>query len=181
MSKLFTILFLLFIGIDCIVENLIDLKLYLDTVYIRIICKKGTLKVICTQGKEFIRFKDTKKETCFYSKISDGKNIFNVSCGLWNKSGIDEMYVFCNIEEQIPAGEYEILFNETKPFIYKNYKVTLKVVKGMSLLSFYKVTGDIIDIYADEQTIIFENGVDNYELKFNVVSYSQEIIKFGYI
>ena len=60
------------------------------------------------------------------------------------------MYVFCNIEEQIPAGEYEILFNETKPFIYKNYKVTLKVVKGMSLLSFYKVTGDIIDIYADE-------------------------------
>ena len=50
----------------------------------------------------------------------------------------------------------------------------------MSLLSFYKVTGDIIDIYADEQTIIFENGVDNYELKFNVVSYSQEIIKFGY-
>ena len=51
----------------------------------------------------------------------------------------------------------------------------------MSLLSFYKVTGDIIDIYADEQTIIFENGVDNYELKFNVVSYSQEIIKFGYI
>ena len=51
----------------------------------------------------------------------------------------------------------------------------------MSLQSFYKVTGDIIDIYADEQTIIFENGVDNYELKFNVVSYSQEIIKFGYI
>ena len=51
----------------------------------------------------------------------------------------------------------------------------------MSLQSFYKVTGDIIDIYADEQTIIFEDGVDNYELKFNVVSYSQEIIKFGYI
>ena len=45
-------------------------------------------------------------------------------------------------------------------------------------ISFTRVDKDIYDIYSEEQTITFENDKEKYKLKFNVVSYNQEILIF---
>ena len=179
MSKLLIILLILFIGINCIMENKVDLQLYLDSIERGFVGKIGTAVVIFKQ-KDYPIFFNTKKETCFYSKISDGKNNYNVSCGLIYAFRGIQVYVFCNIEEHIPYGEYKILFNETKPFTYKNYSVTLNVEKGKSLPKFIKFNRDIVDLYSEPQEITIENGVDSYELKFNIVSYNKELLFLGY-
>ena len=100
MSKLLIILLISFIGINCIMENKVDLQLYLDSIERGFVGKIGTAVVIFKQ-KDYPIFFNTKKETCFYSKISDGKNNYNVSCGLIYAFRGIQVYVFCNIEGNV--------------------------------------------------------------------------------
>ena len=179
MSKLLIILLISFIYIDCIKEKLVNLKLNLEKIETKTVGKKGTLIALFTQYDKMI-FANSQKEECFDSIITDGSNNYNVRCGLWNsKKTSEEIYIFCNIEEKIPVGIYEILF-ETKPFTYREYNVTLNVNKEEISHKFEKVDKNIIDLYSDTQTIIIENSVDSYELKFNIVSYNQEKLFFNY-
>jgi len=64
-----------------------------------------------------------------------------------------------------------------EPFDCGNYRVTIKN-EEVNKISFTRVDKDICDIYSEEQNITFENDKDIYELKFNVVSYNQEILIF---
>ena len=180
MSKLLIILLLCFLNIDCKVENLINLNLEFRSLETKVVGKKGTLIASFMQNDGII-FKNSQKEKSFNSTISDGTNNHNVECGLWNSQQSSfEIYIFCNIEETIATGNYEISF-ETKPFTYKEYNVTLKVGEDKSELKFDKIDKDIIDLYSDTQSIIIENSVDSYELKFNIVSYKQEKLFLNYI
>ena len=179
MSKLLIILLISFIYIDCIKEKLVNLKLNLEKIETKTVGKKGTLIALFTQYDKMI-FANSQKEECFDSIITDGSNNYNVRCGLWNsKKTSEEIYIFCNIEEKIPVGIYEILF-ETKPFTYREYNVTLNVNKEEISPKFEKVDKNIVDLYSDTQTIIIENSVDSYELKFNIVSYNQEKLFFNH-
>ena len=175
MSKLIILLLAAFLGINCIEENQLDLQLYIKEIETKTVGKKGTAVVSFEQTDTSIEFKNSKKEIAFNSKISSGTNVYTVGCGLWNTEDSSyEILIFCNIEENIISGNYSILFNEVTPFVYGNYNVTLNV-EGVSP-KFEKVDRDIVDLYSDPQIISIEDGIDSYELQFNIVSYNQEKI-----
>ena len=71
------------------------------------------------------------------------------------------------------SGNYVINIDEAEQILYKDYLITLK---SSDKLEFKKYELDIIDLYADEQTINVEDGKDIYDLKFKIVSYNQEKI-----
>ena len=103
-----------------------------------------------------------------------------MGCGIWKDYETShQITVFCNIGENINAGNYNILFNETKPFKFRDYLVVLDVNRGEKHLKFKKVDKDLIDLYADNQKLVIEDKVDSYELKFNIVSYNQELLFFN--
>ena len=182
MSKLLTLLLVSFLGIDCILKDQIDLQLFLKEIETSTIGKKGTVIVSFSQEEQIIEFKNSKKEICFNSTISDGTNSFAVNCGLWNaKDSSYEIYAFCNVDANIPSGNYVLLLSEVQPFFYKNYNVSLNVGEGQDTLKFEKVDKEIIDLYSEVQTITIDNTFVSYELKFNVVSYNQEKLFFNYV
>ena len=181
MSKLLILLFISFLSINCKLEEQKDLQLYLSNISTDKVGKKGTVIVSFEQREEYIEFKNTRKEECFNSEIFDGTNNFVVNCGLWNSEDNSyEILVFCNIEENIPSGNYTLLLDEVQSFYYRDYNVTLNAEGGQETLKFQKVDKDIIDLYSDIQTITIQNEVDSYELKFNIVSYNQEKLFFSY-
>ena len=179
MKNLLIIFLVSFLSVECIVENKIKLELTLNRIKVNTIGKKGTAVVSFRQEGTKQDFKDTTKKTCFNSTISDGNKNYKVSCGLWNShSSSYEILIFCNIGENIPSGNYLMKLNETEPFDYGNYNVNL-IAKDSP--KFTKVDRNIIDLYADEQTITIENNRDSYELQFHIVSYNKEILMFSYI
>ena len=181
MSKLLILLLVSFLSIDCILKDQIDLQLYLRRIETNTIGKKGTVIVSFYQRDQTIDFKNSKKEVCFDSKISDGTNNFQVNCGLWNAQDSSyEIYTFCNIDENIRSGNYVLLLSEVQTFTYRNYNVTLNIEGGQDTIKFEKVDKEIIDLYSDVQTINIENTAYSSELKFNVVSYNQEKLFFNY-
>ena len=156
MSKLLILLFISFLSINCKLEEQKDLQLYLSNISTDKVGKKGTVIVSFEQREEYIEFKNTRKEECFNSEIFDGTNNFVVNCGLWNSEDNSyEILVFCNIEENIPSGNYTLLLDEVQSFYYRDYNVTLNAEGGQETLKFQKVDKDIIDLYSDIQTIIF--------------------------
>ena len=179
MKNLLIIFLVSFLSVECIVENKIKLELTLNRIRVETIGKKGTAIVSFHQKGTVQDFKDTTKKTCFNSTISDGNKDYKVSCGLWNShSSSYEILIFCNIGENIPSGNYLMKLNETEPFDYGNYSVNLIARDSPK---FSKVDRNIIDLYADEQTITIENNRDSYELQFHIVSYNKEILMLGYI
>ena len=61
-------------------------------------------------------------------------------------------------------------------FNYEDYHITLKD----GTFDIQKVDKDIIDLYSEPQTITIDNTFNNCELKFNIVSYNQEMIMLNY-
>ena len=178
MSKLLILFLISFLSINCIEEDKKQLNLNLEEIKVKTIGKKGTVILSFKKSDEAIEFQNTKKEKFFESKIVKDDITNNVDCGLWSvEKNLSSIYVFCNIEEKIPSGNYSLLLNEVQPFDHENYHITLNV--GETHLQFEKVDKNIIDLYSEPQEIIFDNVKESYELKFNIVSYNQEILKFN--
>lgn len=142
--------------------------------------KKGTTIAVFYQREPLQLFINTKKDEVFTAYITNGRERYKVGCGIWKDYETShQITVFCNIGENINAGNYNILFNETKPFKFRDYLVVLDVNRGEKHLKFKKVDKDLIDLYADNQKLVIEDKVDSYELKFNIVSYNQELLFFN--
>ena len=180
MQKLLIIFLVSFISINCLLEELINLDLNVIEVINQEVGKKGTIFLAAELEKGETTIKRIKRETCFKSKVSNSGSIYEVDCGLHNTmEKAKSTFLFCNIGENIPFGKNTILISELAPFVYGNYNITLKNRKGKGDPTFKKVDKDICDLYSDEQTITIEKSVDNYELKFNIVSYNKEILIFN--
>ena len=116
---------------------------------------------------------DTTRNFLFKATISDK---YNVSCGLW-KAKDEKLFIFCDINENIPKGEHHINLNNIQFNYNDEYLVTLK---ARNSFDFTKLDSDIIDLYADKQIINLEEGKDSYDLKFKIISYNQEKIFINY-
>ena len=135
----------------------------------KIIGKKGTIIIESNQASLFEI--DTSRKIYFQSKISDK---YDVDCGFWKDSD-DKMYVFCNLDTNIPEGAHYITFQGIPKFTYQNYGITISDSK----FDFQKSDKDIIDLYSEQQTIDIKDDEDSYELKFNIVAYNQEEVFLG--
>ena len=174
MSKLLIIFLSSFFFAKCLKENQQELNLVFKEMKLDVVGKQGTAVASFESQGQYVTINDTKKEICFKPKISDGKKNHEVKCGLWKEEGNYEILIFCDIDSNIPSGDYYILFNETEPFPYKDYIVTLKKCDNVQ---FKKVEQNIVDLYSEtSQTLVIDEAINSYELKFNIVSYNQEPI-----
>ena len=171
MLKLFILFFISFLSIHCKLENTNSyLNLSFNFMNDDPVGKKGTTYAAFYQREPLQKFINTKKEEVFTANITNGKERYKVGCGLWkDDESSHEIKVFCNIGENIKAGNYYILFNETKPFKFEDFIVVLDLDRGEEYLKFEKVDKNFIDLYADNQNLTIEDKVDSYELKFNIV------------
>ena len=182
MKRVFIIFLLSFLSIDCLLENKKDLNLTVYFLVTKYIGKKSTLLVRLTQDiMSYEEFNDFSRKTCFKSDILDNNSNkkYTINCGVYNNVGlISDLDLFCDINETVPAGNYTLLLDEVKPFDYKDYKVNIHPREGLQYLNFEKYDKDVTDLYSNEQTITLEEGKENYEVKFNIVSYHQEKLHF---
>ena len=165
----FILILVCFLNVECLLdETEVEINiLRLETKYTG---KKGTAVFLIESHPE-LNVIDTSKGTCFQSKLLLDTNPYVVKCGFF-KAERDTLYMFCNLEDTIPSGNYTFDFNNIQPFTYKNYKVTIKDI--FEELKLEKLDVDIIDLYSDPQTITVVDNKDSYDLKFNISSYHQE-------
>ena len=90
------LLFLWFSIVTCKIENEdvnITFRTELPKEYIG---KNGTIVISAEPSDKFDR--DTSKQICFKSKITNGKDTYPVDCGFWKSSSEGKyFYAFCNI------------------------------------------------------------------------------------
>ena len=67
-----------------------------------------------------------------------------------------QVYVFCNIGDDIPAGNYSLNFENISTFSYQYIDITFKQYASDNL-NFEKLDKDIIDLYSEQQTIFCQN------------------------
>ena len=133
----------------------------------------GTLELELDYVYETLDIIDTTRNFLFKATISDK---YNVNCGLW-KAKNENLFIFCDINENIPKGEHYLDLNNIQFNYNDEYLVTLKAKQN---LQFTKIDSNIIDLYAEKQIINVEEGKDSYDLKFKIISYNQEIIFINY-
>ena len=150
-------------------ESKTSLNITLRHFHDDIIGKRGTLVINAIVPSEFPL--SSEKKTLFEAKISDK---LKVDCGIL-KVG-DFNYIFCNFNESIPAGEYELHLDGIS-IEYKDYIFTL--VKTEDLI-FNKIDSNLIDLYSNENNFNIEKDEKEdkkeYILKFNINSYNKEKI-----
>ena len=184
MKRSLIIFLLSFLSINCILEDKKELKLTLSGMDESTVGKKGTILISLKQDvKPYEQIRDFSKKAIFDLRISNDntKTKYTVNCGVWSRENhFGEIGIFCNLNETVPAGNYTILLSELKSFDYKDYKVNIDIGKGEQYLKFDKYDMDIIDLHSDEQNITLEEGKENYEIKFNIISYHQEKLHLGF-
>ena len=180
MAKLIIIFFASLFCAQCLIyqTDKKELNITFQQMKSEFVGKIGTAMASFRQEPYVYHIDDTEKKPCFESIISNGKEDYNVKCGLWSKDLSSEVIIFCNIESNIPSGDYYILLNETNTFTYKDYDVTLQ---NCDKVKFTKLEKNIIDLYSNSQSIQINDGVDSYELRFNIVSYNQEPLFANYL
>ena len=165
MAKLIIIFFASLFCAQCLIyqTDQKELNITFQQMKSEFVGKIGTAMASFRQEPYVYHIDDTEKKPCFESIISNGKEDYNVKCGLWSKDLSNEVIIFCNIESNIPSGDYYILLNETNTFTYKDYDVTLQ---NCDKVKFTKLEKNIIDLYSNSQSIQINDGVDSYELRF---------------
>jgi len=162
--------------VQCLREENTDLSISIGDVYEKNIGKKGSV-ILETYEEDLPDIFDTKRDISFTLNISNDETSYEVNCGFWKQkkksSYSANLYIFCEVDESMSSGNYVINIDEAEQILYKDYLITLK---SSDKLEFKKYELDIIDLYADEQTINVEDGKDIYDLKFKIVSYNQEKI-----
>ena len=166
------IIFCCFLLVQCLKEEKKDITVYLIRIYEKNIGRKGTVVLEVDRLDESLDFTDTSKTTYFKANISNNETSYNVDCGFWKANG-ERLYVFCNVDEKIPSGQYEIDFKQVPKINYKNYIINLVYPPYSTTFEFTKSDKDIIDLYSDKQTIIVEERKDTYDLKFKIVCYEK--------
>ena len=173
MSKMksFIFVFICLSFATCLIKNE-EVIVTLNGLSVEYTGKKGTLAI--STSSEYTFKEDISRKIYFESKIANEKSTYNSKCGFW-KASEDKFYVFCNIDTDIPAGKYTIDFTGISQFDYQGKSIKFSDSK----FNFEKLDKDLIDLYSDKQEINIVEGQDSYELKFNVVSYNQEVLFFS--
>ena len=85
---------------------------------------KGTIKVLMHSNPNFDII-DTSKNIYFKTKITNEQSSsYLVDCGFW-KAKEEDLYIYCNIGENIPSGKYSLNLKEVSTITYKNYSPNL--------------------------------------------------------
>ena len=180
MVKLIIIFLASLFTANCLISELPEINLSFYKMNSEDVGKKGTAVALFNPNIIDHQIVDTNKDICFKTNITNGKETYEVSCGLWSeeKNLNDHIKIFCNIDSNIPAGEYNLLFYKTGSFNYKDkYKINFI---GSKEAKFKKVDKNIIDLYGGPNKLLIEETIDSFQWEFNIVSYNQEVLFLNY-
>ena len=171
MSKLkcFIFIFLCHFFLTLVEGNEEDAVISIGELLTKSIGRKGAILLESRVYDPFIE--DPIRKICFQAKVSNEKY---VDCGIY-KPKRSYFYIFWNIGTDIPAGNHSLNFTDVPTFQYQGYNIKFDQY-GDKLRYFEKLDRDIIDIYSRKQTIHITKYEHVFKLKFNVVSYNQEIL-----
>ena len=172
--KSFVLIILCLFFATCLKENQ-DKTITLKETAAKYIGKKGTLAI--SAGETYGFNDDISKTISYKAKITSGANSFDVDCGFY-KASEKNLYAFCKIGTNIPAGKYSIDFSGIPKFNYQGYDIIFDTQSTLKF-EFEKLDKDLIDLYSDKQTINIVEDKDSYELKFKIESYNQEVLIYG--
>ena len=166
-----------FLLIDCLKEENTDVTLSLNGFFKDNIGKKATLAIYSSSStQDFNNIIDTSKKVRFQLSLTSGEKYYSVGCGFFRAEG-EQLYTFCNVDEEVPAGDYTFNLNGIQPITYEGFTITL--VEGRTL-EFHKYDISMNDLYSDKQSITVVEGEDTYELRFKIVSFNKDPIFVNY-
>ena len=172
MSKLpilINIIILVFCTNRILIEENVNATITLTSLVSDTIGKRGTL-ILAAELSDSVFPLNYEKNILFEIFITAK---YKVKFGVWNDN--PNNYVFCNVDESIPAGEYELNFDGVM-FEYKNYLFLFNNKK----FSFIKIDSNLIDLYSNKKVFNIEKNEKEdkttYDLKFNISSYNNERI-----
>ena len=169
------IIFGCFLLIDCLKEENTDIELTLIGLFDKNIGKKWTV-VIRGRPSPDINIIDTSKTVRLQLRLTSGEKFYSIGCGFFKAEG-EDLYTFCNVDEEIPAGNYTFNLDGVQPITYEDYTITLKLDRP---LEFHKYDISMNDLYSDKQSITVVEGEDTYELRFKIVSFNKDPIFVNY-
>ena len=151
-----TFILLLFTFKIYLLETIDTIQIKVGTMIQSTIGKRGTI-VFSASIYKFNKLLeiDTNKKPIFKTEILDSYNkSYIIDCGLWIETKTNsQLYIFCNLNETIPHGEFSIEVNST-----------------------IKYQGYNFNLLSNEKQKITKLDKDIYELKFNINSYNNEVI-----
>ena len=151
-----------------------NLDLKIEQLYTSYIGKKGILllKLDKTGIKINKLFNKEEKKTYFKTSIySKNEEFSEINCGFLNGFIYSEKFIFCNIAENINAGEYSISINQN--FIYLDYQIN---IIHNNTASFIIYDYNIPFLYSGKQLIEIKDDINLYKLKFKIFSYNNQAL-----
>ena len=178
MTKLKSVIIILgcFLLIDCLKEENTDVTITLNGFYTEYIAKKATVVIYTMSSTQDFNIIDTSKKVRFQLSLTNGENSYSVGCGFF-RAKEENLFIFCNVDEEMPAGNYTFNLDGIQPITYEGFTITL--VGGRST-KFQKFDISMNDLYSDKQSITVVEGKDTYELRFKIYSYNQDPIFVNY-
>ena len=150
--------------------EIIDLKIeHITTSYIG---KKGLLFLeVDNNEKKLNQIVKINEKKTFFETLISGKDsqIYKINCGFIKGIIDSEFYIFCEIKENINAGEYTIQINQN--LNYLNYQINISQESKIYII---KYNYNIPFLYSDTQFIEVKDNINLYTLKFNIYSYNNE-------
>ena len=136
---------------------------------------KGSALFIGYFNEENYSFKpDINRKTYFTNKILNINNnkTYDVNCGPWIVN--EHFYIFCEFDESIPKGIYNIKFDNIK-FNYSDVEINLNSYDSIKII---KKDYDMVDLSSNIQTINLFDNKKEYELNYSVILYHNEQLYF---
>jgi hypothetical protein len=140
--------------------------------------KKGALALTTnfTDENNIFDKLNIESQTKFKTIITSSETKdYEINCRLF-KYTEKPLTVFCELDENIPKGDYTINFNNIT-FKYNDKEIT---INSDEYFDFEKIDFLLPDLYSDIQNITVDKNKKSIELKFKINSYHNEtIILFG--
>ena len=122
-----------------------------------------------------IFYKDNIEErTKFETTLIDNLNKeYNLSCRLWKPTN-ENIRIFCNLKEDLTKETTYINFNSASFIYYYQYNIT--IISEAENMSVELIKGNVPFLYSDTQEINIQKEKDEYNLKFDIGKYNNEVL-----
>ena len=141
-----------------------------DNMELFLLGEKGIIYLVTDykDNENIFNISDIEEKTKFETMIYDSVNSNTVNCRLW-KPNNDNIGLICKLNKfYLDQGIFRM---EKVSLIYKEYIIN---VYFETYLHFNKTNYEIPFLYSDRQIIDIKDGIESYDLKFNIEKYNNE-------
>ena len=115
-----------------------------------------------------------EERTKFETTLIDNLNKeYNVTCRLWKPTN-ENIRIFCDLKEDLTNEITYINFNSAS-FLYR-YEYNITIISEAENMSVELIKGNAPFLYSDIQEINVQKEKDEYNLKFKISTYNNELL-----